>query len=615
MKKIPFIFIAFFMAELSVFPFSKTALDEYVSRKDPAYGWHVVASEARQDCHIHALRLTSQTWRQANEISDPVWQHWLRIIVPKNCKSNVILFYISNGNREEQQALGPEHPEPGLIRIALNTNSIVVELRNVPNQPLSYFEEKKFREEDDLLSHSWMQAMQSKDPTWSIRFPMVKAVIRGMDCAESFLRTKNIQTRGFVVSGASKRGWTAWLVAALDQRVIGVIPMVIDILNGKQFLEAHLTAYGEWSEFLQDYKNNGVLDRYRSPEFEWLMSFEDPFVYRDRLIQPKFIVSASGDELFFIDASRNFFSALPSEKYLRIIPNASHTFQHLDPYEYLESFFDQIVYREKRPRFSWEIDKDGAMIVDCVDQPSKVLVWTAYNPRSRDFRVTTIGTNGFVAHAIDPVKPGQYRYIPSTEPGFHAAFFELTFDLPQNGRSKGLPVIFTTEASVTRSEKLEKTVYDFVVKDMKGKDVSLSQYKGKTLLIVNVASKCGLTPQYEGLEKLQKNLGPKGLQILGFPCNQFGMQEPGTHEEIAKFCDINYKITFPLFAKIDVNGENADPLYKYLAEKAPGILGTLALKWNFTKFLVDSKGNVITRFAPTDTPEAIEAEITKHLPR
>jgi glutathione peroxidase len=157
------------------------------------------------------------------------------------------------------------------------------------------------------------------------------------------------------------------------------------------------------------------------------------------------------------------------------------------------------------------------------------------------------------------------------------------------------------------------TVYDFTVDDIHGKPVNLDQYKGKVLLIVNTASQCGYTPQYKGLEALYEKLHGKGLEVLGFPCNQFGAQEPGSADEIASFCEINYGVTFPLFAKIDVNGDKAAPLYKYLKAAKPGLLGTEAIKWNFTKFLIDRQGNVKTRYAPNDTPEAIEGDVAKAL--
>ena len=156
-------------------------------------------------------------------------------------------------------------------------------------------------------------------------------------------------------------------------------------------------------------------------------------------------------------------------------------------------------------------------------------------------------------------------------------------------------------------------IYDFSVKDIRGKTVKLDAYKGKALLIVNTASKCGFTPQYKGLETLYGKLHGNGLEILGFPCNQFGEQEPGDAKEIESFCEVNYGVTFPLFAKVDVNGDEAAPLYKYLKSAKPGLLGTEAIKWNFTKFLVDRNGVVVERYAPKVEPAAIAGDIEKLL--
>ena len=149
------------------------------------------------------------------------------------------------------------------------------------------------------------------------------------------------------------------------------------------------------------------------------------------------------------------------------------------------------------------------------------------------------------------------------------------------------------------------SIYDYSVKDRNGNDVSMEQFKGKVLLIVNTATGCGFTPQYEGLENLYKKYHEKGLEILDFPCNQFGNQAPGSNDEIHEFCTLKYNTTFDQFAKVDVNGENEIPLYKFLKSEKGGIMGD-KIKWNFTKFLVDREGNVVKRYAPTDTPDKIE---------
>lgn len=154
--------------------------------------------------------------------------------------------------------------------------------------------------------------------------------------------------------------------------------------------------------------------------------------------------------------------------------------------------------------------------------------------------------------------------------------------------------------------------YDFKAKSLQGRETGMDEYRGKTVLVVNTASKCGLTPQFEGLEKMYEKYKDKGLVVLGFPSNQFANQEPGDEKSIAEGCVINYGVTFPMFSKIDVNGRDAHPLYKYLKKELPGTI-TNQVKWNFTKFLVDSEGNPVKRFAPTDTPEKVEEFLEKNV--
>ena len=159
----------------------------------------------------------------------------------------------------------------------------------------------------------------------------------------------------------------------------------------------------------------------------------------------------------------------------------------------------------------------------------------------------------------------------------------------------------------------EGSVYDFSAPLLDGCSVSLDQFKGRVLLIVNTASKCGFTPQYAGLEELYRAQRGRGFEVLGFPCNQFGSQEPGSAEEIGAFCERNYGVSFPMFAKVDVNGESAHPLYRFLKESKPGVFGSERIKWNFTKFLVDRTGRVVDRFAPATSPQEMAARIEELL--
>jgi len=158
-----------------------------------------------------------------------------------------------------------------------------------------------------------------------------------------------------------------------------------------------------------------------------------------------------------------------------------------------------------------------------------------------------------------------------------------------------------------------QSIYDLKVKTIEGKETTLETYKGKVMLVVNVASKCGYTPQYEGLEALYKKYKEKGLVVLGFPCNQFASQEPGSEAEIQNFCRVNFGVTFPMFAKINVNGEQTHPFYRYLKSQQPGFLGSESIKWNFTKFLVDKEGKVVDRFGSSTKPKSLEEAIEKLL--
>ena len=174
-------------------------------------------------------------------------------------------------------------------------------------------------------------------------------------------------------------------------------------------------------------------------------------------------------------------------------------------------------------------------------------------------------------------------------------------------------LIFILSISTMLAKENPMNVYDFQVKTIDGEMVSLEKYKGKVLLIVNVASKCGFTPQYEGLEALHEKYKDNGFMVLGFPSNQFGEQEPGTNEQIKEFCTLTYGVKFDMFAKVDVNGENEIPLYTHLKNEAPGILGSKSIKWNFTKFLIDPEGKVIERYGSTTKPASIEEEIQRLL--
>jgi len=230
-----------------------------------------------------------------------------------------------------------------------------------------------------------------------------------------------------VVSGASKRGWTAWTTAATDHRVITVAPAVIDMLNIEPSFEHHWRAYGAWSDAVNDYVRHGIMDWLGTPQFRALMRIEEPYEYRERLTMPKFILNASGDQFFLPDSSRFYFDELKGEKLLRYIPNTSHSLEKSDALESLQAFYASIVKGTPRPRFTWTFERDGSIKVVTKDLPDRVQLWQALNPAARNFRDDVIGP-AYRGTPLIASGPNTYvATVPAPPAGWTAFFVELTF--------------------------------------------------------------------------------------------------------------------------------------------------------------------------------------------
>ena len=295
--------------------------------------------------------------------------------------------------------------------------------------------------------HKDVEFLRTGDERWPARLPMTKAAVRAMDAVQQFLASEaggGTKIARWVVTGGSKRGWTTWTTAAVDRRVIAIIPAVIDLLNLQPSFVHHWRVYGFWAPAVSDYVEHGVMDWMGTPQFASLMKIVEPFEYRDRLTMPKFILNSAGDQFFVPDSSQFYFDQLPGEKYLRYVPNTDHgVTRRSDAAESLAAFYESVVRGWKRPQFSWTISQDGQIEVVCRDRPSAVKLWTATNPDARDFRVETIG-RAYKSTDISPLKPGAYSArIPKPEKGFTAGFIELTFPTPGGSNWK-----FTTPVKV-----------------------------------------------------------------------------------------------------------------------------------------------------------------------
>ena len=412
-----------------------TALDRYVAKPDSNYGYKLVetirknASGDGQEGGFttYVLRMTSQQWRSAEEVSKPVWEHWLTIVQPDKVKSTNGFLFISGGSINSK---APGAPTTVFTDMAVRTGSVIAELKTIPNEPLKFADEKFSRNEDAIISYTWEKFMKTGDETWPLRLPMTKAAVRAMDAITSFSSsTENGKTPAkverFVVSGGSKRGWATWTTAAVDDRVVAIVPYVIDCLNMQASMDHHYRAYGFWAPAVGDYLN--IWPWNETSQYRDLMRIEDPYEYRDRLTMPKLIVNSTGDQFFLPDSSKFYFEGLEGEKHLRYVPNTKHDLNNSDATQTLDAFYGMVLSGKPRPRYSWKFENDGSIRVDTKTKPTEVRLWQATNPKARDFRLDIIG-KAYTSTRLEPVGDGGYvGRVEKPATGFTAYFVEMTY--------------------------------------------------------------------------------------------------------------------------------------------------------------------------------------------
>ncbi len=408
---------------------AQTALDQYVHAPDDSYSWRIVSSRESRGMKTMVVDMTSQNWRTSEDVDRTQWQHWITLSIPNKVRSPIGLLFIGGGRNGGEP---PEGPNEMLQSIARATGTMVAELRMVPNQPLTFHQDGRGRFEDDLIGYTWDQFLQTGDSTWPAQFPMVKSAVRAMDTmsavAASDAGGAQVVER-FVVTGGSKRGWTTWLTGAVDQRVVGIVPIVIDVLNVDPSMRHHFAAYGFWAPAIGDYVQHRIMERMDHPRLNELYELVDPYQYRDRLTMPKFVVNATGDQFFLTDSSQFYWDDLLPPKYLRYVPNADHGLGGSDAIESLTAFYSLILEDRQGPQFSWSRPDPGTLQVRTEDAPREVRLWQATNPLARDFRVDTLGRQ-FTSTTLQPRADGQYvATVSPPEEGWTAFFIEMTYDV------------------------------------------------------------------------------------------------------------------------------------------------------------------------------------------
>jgi PhoPQ-activated pathogenicity-related protein len=425
-----------------------TPLDEYVHTPDPAFQYEVVDTLAEEGVTTYVVRMVSQRWLTEAEVKNPVWWHWLTIVAPDEVKHHKGMLFIGGGSRNNEQ---PEKPDEMIEQIALATQSVVASLHNVPNQPVEFVgDDYGPRVEDELIAYGWRKFLEGggekEDAIWLARLPMTKSAVRAMDVVSELSNSLvGQQVDQFMIAGGSKRGWTTWTTAAVDDRVVGIAPIVIDMLNVVPSFQHHWQAYGFWAPAVGDYVHEGVMDWMGTKEFAALLELTEPYSFKERYDMPKFLLNATGDQFFLPDSWQFYWNGLIGEKHLRYVTNSEHSMRETDAIQSLTAFYQDILTDTPRPEFDWGIEEGAIVIRTTAEHPPKAIkLWQAHNPNARDFRVDIIDRS-WTATEIPLRKDGTYRLEASDNgKGFTAFLGELTFE---NGGN--LPLKLTTGVVVT----------------------------------------------------------------------------------------------------------------------------------------------------------------------
>jgi PhoPQ-activated pathogenicity-related protein len=473
--RVLFCLLWFLAGYIFCYPARANVLDDYVAMPDPCYSYTLISSspDSYTQTQGYILKLVSQHWRTPSEVDHTVWNHWMTVIVPNTVlgpTKDTALILINGGNYTD---LAPSI-DYTYRWLAYTTRSVIILLTAVPNQPLHFLDESTSRSEDQIIAYSWDKYLDGGDSNWPAQLPMVKSVVKCMDAAVSFVGSPDGGSRvinHFVLTGGSKRGWTAWLTAAVDSRVTAISPIVSDLLNMKKSFAHQWASYGFWADALQPYVEMGIFDRFDTPRGTELISIVDPYAYKDRLTMPKFIINASGDNFFVSDGIQFYLNGLSGEKYLRHVPNADHYLSNgasNDVFNCMVPYYYSLLNNITRPAFSWTVNNDDSITIQTTDVPKFVYLWQVTNPSSRDFRLSTTGANWTKTTLVDSGGGVYTADIPEPGSGWTAFFVELVYQ----GSLTGFDYHFTTEMVVVPeilpyeadfSRDTNTNIYDLII--------------------------------------------------------------------------------------------------------------------------------------------------------
>ncbi|KAH9499584.1 hypothetical protein Btru_074198 [Bulinus truncatus] len=442
-----------------------TPLDDYVNTFDPNYSYTLLSKTEGFDYTLHVLNMTSQKWLTEKVTKKPIWWHYLTIIVPRNLVYNDTGFmWIDQGHNTDKPPTIADDFIAGITILAVNIRAVCATIKQIPNQPTVFWADPNLenRTEDSVIAWTWREfLLNGSNPEILLRLPMTKAVVRGFDTVADYMKlTASMNIKKFVVAGASKRGWTTWTTAAVDKRVIGMVPCVMDLLSFQKNLHHHYRSLGGWTFAFGPYYKLNITRNLDSPNIPKMQAVIDPITYNNRYTMPKMIVSTGGDEFFIPDDSHYYYDQLQGPKFLRILPNAEHSMVgHLmNLLLAVQGFFLNIVEKAPFPEIKWVRSQNsthGQIVVTSTIPPKEVTVFHAQtlDDKRRDFRLFTANpkTGDALIHPViwfsrSPTKISDTQYVAVLEKpamGWAAFFIELKFP-----GQKGSTMDFTTEVNI-----------------------------------------------------------------------------------------------------------------------------------------------------------------------
>lgn len=418
------------------------AISEFLHRQDSEFTWKILSSAPSETAGVHCIQilLTSQRWQESEAfgVDHPVWKHRLTVYLPEDHSPQPCLLMVNSGTRHDPNLEETPAGQVDGAFLCQLTEAPVAVLRDVPNQPLIFADGTK-RVEDDLVALSWKFFLQSPEANrlMPLQWPMVKSVMKAMDAIGELTADSPYPVMEFVLAGASKRGWISWLTAAADQRIMAVIPMVIDVLNVQACVNHHLNVYNGVAEAISDYtdSDHNIVADMDTEAMQLLLEDVDPLSYVDQLYLPKVIINASSDEFFPPDSARFYYHQLPAPCWLRYLPNSSHYLgrePEVNTTELMASAFGALIGENGIPDMQWGLTEQGIEI-RVSEEPIQARVWVCHNPDGRDFRKETL-LNAGLRYQPAPLKaseqsPWLYQYqLEEQKTGWTAFFIELSFD-------------------------------------------------------------------------------------------------------------------------------------------------------------------------------------------